>query len=124
MVRRVSDPVVWTNLFFVLPIMVSSSVGYYWLSFTLCMSFVTSVSYHLSRETLYSGLDYVFAFSNVFGCLWIVFSQVLSPSICCGCALALSSLQYFRCERGGRLYDLHHSLWHVQISLAVTFLCM
>ena len=124
LMRKLSDPVVWTNLFFILPMLTTAMAGYYLLTATLLLSAVTSVGYHLTREQKYMILDYVFALTNTVVFFMVMLGRLTRPGTLLAVVVALEALRFFRCAREEDLYDRYHAMWHVYISgsLCVLFL--
>lgn len=126
--RKLTDPVVWTNVFFLFPAASVLLAGWYLLSATLTVSGVVSFFYHLHGETRYVALDYFFAILNFFLCVSVKFiwmnDNLTNPNVILGFLLGYVSIKCFGYSKVFHedLYDYYHSLWHVMISLTVFFL--
>ena len=110
--RKLTDPIVYTHLLFLVNSVLYSTSGYYILSTILFLCTVCSFLYHLSRETslFWKRMDHLMCIISlifIFEYL-VLFAAPFDVLICLGWLL-LSLVIY----KAGRLnYNVIHTIWH------------
>jgi len=114
----------WSNLFFLIPFIISISYGIYWYSIIIIIVFIISFDFHKfyeAKEVYY--LDTMFSSFLMISNLYLLFKGHLAlpysilAILCAFCAL----LFYLRKSKSN--YYFNHSLWHI-FSAGVCIFCL
>lgn len=128
--RTWSDPVVTTNVVYLLAAIVSATLGLHHLAFLHFLTFSGSSLYHLNREIYYFNMDHIFAMTVFFIAVYSIYDSYFNDIYYFSCALLLFPAMMFLiaycgmpseiayrpclCCRQSRLqYDKWHSIWHM-----------
>ncbi|HVU75773.1 MAG TPA: hypothetical protein VHD38_02990 [Candidatus Paceibacterota bacterium] len=115
MKRQLSRPVVWTNFFYVIPLLVAFSYGLTWTALSIAALFIFSIGFHTSNERKFVFADICAAGIVAMFCAALLLS---GAGIFSGygliAALLLISAVYIRfgLENGKRSGPVH-GLWHI-----------
>ena len=115
----------WTNLFFLIPFIVSFYSGIYWYSFIILVAFIVSFDYHFFNEAkqVYY-IDVLFSSSLIFSNFVLLFlGHWALPYSIVAVVFALTAL--FFCYRKSKPddYYFNHSLWHI-FSAGICISCL
>ena len=113
--------VVWSNVFYLLPLAAALFVGFWTDAAVLAALIVTSTAFHLSRERQFSRADIAASIVvigvNAVACYLGNFKM---PYFGIVCALMLAALYIrYRVERGGR-GSIAHGWWHIIAASTLT----
>lgn len=112
----------WSNLFFLIPLIIGIFYNLYWYSMILFVVFIVSYDFHLFNETknIYY-LDVIFSSTLMISNLVLLFMGYSSfpyNFLAVGSAL-IALVFYFR--RSKHDYYLNHSFWHVFSAMVCVF---
>jgi len=104
----------WSNLFFILPLIVALIYNLYWYAIVLFTVFIVSCVFHFSNEAKqFYYLDIIFSSLLMFSNFILLFmGHWKLPFSAAAIFFALFALFfYFRSSKNN--YYLNHSLWHI-----------
>lgn len=114
----------WSNLFFLIPLILSVSYSIYWYAIILLVVFIVSFDFHFfneAKEVYY--LDVTFSSILMVSNFILLFKgNWLLPYSFISIIFALIAL-FFYFRRSKHDYFFNHSLWHV-FSAGVCFTCL
>jgi len=120
MKRRFDDPILWTNLLFVLPLLITLLSRSYIHSAVIALCIIFSTLYHMHYEKKYKIIDMFLAYLLIaFNLRAVLRSQPLFFAAAI-ILVALSGYIYYFAQR--RNYNKWHPLWHA-VSFAITTTC-
>ena len=114
----------WSNLFFLIPLIVSVFSGVYWYSVIILAVFIVSFDFHFFNEAkeVYF-VDIIFSSSLIFSNFVLLFlGHWALPYSLAAVAFALIAL-FFYYRRSKRDYYFNHSLWHI-FSAGICLSCL
>ncbi len=114
----------WSNLFFLIPLVIALNHNIYWYSVIIFVLFIVSFDFHFfneAREVFY--LDLIFSILLVISNFILLYlsgwqQPLTTISLSMG---AVALFFYFR--RSENNYSFTHSLWHI-LSAVVCVLCL
>lgn len=114
----------WSNLFFLIPLIIAAFSGLYWYSIILLVVFIVSYDFHFfgeAKEVFY--LDVIFSsILMVSNFILLFMGHWLTPYSIIAVLFALVAL-FFYFRRSKHNYYLNHSLWHI-FSAGVCIFCL
>lgn len=119
--RHFSDPLVWTNLVFVIPFFLTIYAGIYSHAFVILIATMLSVIYHRSHEKQLKKYDMIFAYILIAHNLYTVSFGPFIYFLVALVFVALSFVAYGLAKR--RNYPIYHSAWHI-FSVLITTTCI
>ncbi len=114
----------WSNLFFLIPLIIAILSGIYWYTVILLVVFIVSYNFHFFREAkeVYY-LDVIFSSILMLSNFILLFrGHLLLPYSALAILCALIAL-FFYFRRSKYDYYFNHSLWHV-FSAGVCVFCL
>ena len=114
----------WSNLFFLIPLIVAVVYGLYWYVIILLVVFIVSYDFHFFREAkeLYY-LDVIFSSILMISNFILLFmGHLVLPFSFIAIVFALIAI-FFYFRRSKHDYYINHSLWHV-FSSGVCLFCL
>jgi hypothetical protein len=116
-------PVVWSNIFFILPLYLSFALKIYWYIPLLAFVIFFSMSYHFAKQKKYYNHDHLLAILLIICNFYLFFSggfnEIYSYLIPFFIIITLS----FHYYRKKTMYQGLHALWHLS-SAILTSLCL
>ena len=113
----------WSNLFFLIPLILSIIFKVYFLSLALFAAIISSFLYHLSQEKHYRILDESFAILvillNIYLCY--LFNFGFPYFYLAMLFVGIAFFFYFKEKRTN--YNIYHTLWHMS-SVIITIFCL
>lgn len=114
----------WSNLFFLVPLIMAILFGVYWYAIILMVVFIVSYDFHFfneAREVYY--LDVIFSSILMLSNFILLFKGKLALpySLLAVFSAMIALLFYFRRSKGD--YYFNHSLWHF-FSAGVCIFCL
>ena len=106
--------ILWSNIFFLMPIFFAFEFTLYWYVLVLGLSLVLSILYHGSRETRFQKPDIFFAWLLMACNLVILLLGGLSPFLpALGCLITAALAIYVFTHQTKENYKIYHSLYHL-----------
>lgn len=112
---------VWSNLLFLIPLLISIQYGLYWYSTIVLLVFIFSTFYHLRNEKIYAIHDFICSSLLILSNFYLIFSGNVN-SVSSLAALTIAALAiYFHQKALKRSYDFNHGVWHILSALICVF---
>jgi len=112
----------WSNIFFLIPLIISTYYGLYWYSILISMVIIMSCLFHFYNEhKIIYYFDVLFSSTIMLSNFILLFrGHWMAPYSIMAILFALTALFfYFRQSEYG--YNLDHGLWHIFSSGVSTF---
>jgi len=115
----------WSNLFFLIPAIVSLVYNLYWYSIVVLVVFVVSYDFHFFSEakSVYY-LDVLFSSILMISNCILLFSGHLTLPYSILALLSATIALFFYFRRSKHDYFINHSLWHIFSALVCIFCLM
>jgi len=122
--KQIKEMKFWSNVFFLIPLLISINYGLYWYSIIIGVVFIVSSIFHFYNEN-----KILFYFDVVFSSMLMLSNFVLLfmghwnlpySLFAVICAL-LAFLFYFKQSKNS--YNFYHSMWHI-FSTGVSLFCL
>lgn len=112
---------VWSNLLFLIPLLISIQYGLYWYLFIIGLAFVFSTTYHLRNETMYAFHDFIFSSILIISNFYLLFKGNINSNYSL-VALGISVFAIYFQQRALKYsYDFNHGVWHILSALICIF---
>lgn len=116
-------PVVWSNIFFILPLYLAFALKVYWYIPLLALVIFFSTRYHFSKQKKYYPHDHIFAIILIISNFYLYLTGGLNEIFAYLIPFFIIITLSFHYYRKKTMYQGLHALWHLS-SAFLTALCL
>ncbi len=111
----------WSNIFFIVPFVLSANNSLYWYSTVIGLMLLLSINYHYNDERKYYYRDCFVSILLMASNFWLLIggNWILPYSFIALTSAVIAIYFYFRQYKKG--YDFNHGMWHFFSSIVCYF---